>query len=145
MANTVRIQILLAVFALIDGAGKPAGTYVHRKRARFIGADSLPAIVVYLLKEPVQLEDHDGAVNRRLTIRCEARAAGDLLEAELEPLIAWIEQAVLADPRLGGLAIDMQVRNVAWDAFEADGDYQAAAVDVEVEYVTQRDNPEQLG
>ena len=144
-----RTAILTAVAGALDGVGKPVGATVHRHRTRPLAADKLPAMVVYSVVPPgmgqaerVDRTDHEGDVERILTVRVEARATGSPTEDAVDALYVWAVKALRTDPTLGGLALDLAERAVSYAADEGEDALAACAVDFEVTYYTTEDDPE---
>lgn len=147
-----RELIVQALVAALDGADKPAGLTVHRFRTRpLVGAEDLPAVVVYLQQETTARGDgpHGYKARRACTIRveCRTRVAGDAIDttapdAALDALTSWAVRAVMADPRQGGLAHNTQETATQWAAEETDAVYAAAAVDFTVDFITAAGDPD---
>lgn len=124
------------------GASKPAGLAVHTRRTRPIEKDNLPAQVVYLVDEDVAEYTHEEDVARELAVIVESRVVADDIEAELDPLMNWAVQVLLADPTLGGLAVMVREQRLEWAAAETDKVYGGSAIRFLVTYRTAIDNPE---
>lgn len=151
-----RERILVAVKAALDQASvtidgvvknKPVGLNAHRQRRRELGEDRLPATVVYLVEEEVQLETHDDQVDgprtlRTALVRLEHRVTGEPEDLHLDPLVTWATWVLLADPSLGGLAIAVEERKLVWDGEERDELYGACGQDFAIEYETPENDPE---
>jgi hypothetical protein len=151
MAASIRESLVRAVLAAIDGAEKPGGLRVHRWRKRPLEKDRLPAVCVYLLQEQLPEEKQLPArtrtpVRRKCTIVCECRVVGDATantspDEALDPIVAWVVQAVLADPTLGNLAHAVTEIGTKWDADELNETFGAAAIHFEIDYLTAAGDP----
>lgn len=148
---SVRESILAAAKTALEGAGGPTGLTVHRRRTRPINLDNLPAIVVYVLRENVQVIDQDDPAERVMTLRAECRqkgasttptVAGDDPDTLLDPLLTWAVSTLLTDSTLEALVLDIEERQTLWEAEELDQVYAAAAVDFEITYLTAATDPE---
>jgi hypothetical protein len=144
VADSLTEQVLQAVVAALDGAGKPAGVTVNRSRRQSIEKDDLPMISVYPIGEEVTRATDNRrspVVERRLRVEVKCRVVGD--DQANDALRKWAVQSVMADQSLGGLALEIVEESTDWDADDAtDADYSVAAVDFVVRYTTSRFNLE---
>jgi hypothetical protein len=141
-----RDQIVADIVSALEGVGKPAGLTVHRFRTRSFKSEQFPAIVVYLGDEDSgpATRPHQSMTDNKVRVVCACRevATGDQSPDEaLDPLTSWVEVALMADPTRGGLAVTTQKIQTSWDATEADEQYAAAGVVLEVRYLTAADDP----
>ncbi len=137
-----RNDVIAAVVAALGGAGKPAGTTVERYRTMPITTAGL-WILVYPIAENVErAPTKSGRLARRsLVVRCECSAQGEPVDEQLDPLVLWAVQALMADPSLGGVAINVQEELVQWEAADDDKVYGRAAVDFTIDYQTAAADP----
>lgn len=140
-----RESITQAIVTALSGVGKPVGLTVHRSRAKPIEQDELPAVVVYALME-VTARVADGEwlpiVDRRFRVRCEVRVRGNPPDAELDPYLTWVVQSLVGNQTLGGLSDAIHELQSEWDAVSSNVVLGACAIDFEVRYRTQGDDPE---
>lgn len=146
MATPVREQVLAAFAALlerIEVAGRPVTVYRGRRKA--VPDERLPAVV--MRSAPQSAEQESAAVTRnieRITVTALARDASDAgLDRALAELWAALQQALEADPTLGGIAVDVNLTDADQGAADEDGiggvgDVFAA---VTVEYWTRPGDP----
>src|SRR5690606_33033541 len=110
MAATCREQIVAAVVARLEVITGVPGLAVERDREQPITAAELPRLIVYEgAEDPVALFLGEDCFDLRLVI--EGGAAGETasLAASASALLRGkVEQAILADVTLGGLARDIQ-------------------------------------
>lgn len=80
---------------------------VDTTRSRPTSTSELPCIIIYTLQETSGRSSTGGGLLRTLNVGIEIRTAssGEIDDA-LDDLALVVERAMLADPRLGGLAID---------------------------------------
>ncbi|MFW6031000.1 MAG: hypothetical protein ACOC9T_00285 [Myxococcota bacterium] len=149
---TRRERIVRKTVEALDGAGKPDGATVHRYRVRPIERDDLPAYVVYPSNPPmggrseaVQRMDHDPGVERSLNLRVEIRVADNEPDKALDDHYAWVVRAMRSDPTWDGLALDTQESGSSFDAADLGRTVGACAVDWEITYITDEDDPEEGG
>lgn len=139
---SLREQIVQDAVAALGGAGKPTGLRVHRSRTRPIESDTLPAVVVFLLGETAEPETHDGDVLRRLRLAVECRAAGEVPDQQLDPLVVWAVQVLKTDAALQARVRQIEEESTEWQAEQASKVYGAAAVVFEITYTTAAEDPE---
>ena len=147
-----RLQIRDAIVARLAGDGLPAGAGVHPARTLPYDAASLGpagAIAVYFVQEPsvkVGGVGHQGYLARRqLVLRVECRVvAGSTedLDTKLDALTTHAVRAILSDPRVGGLTVDVVEGSTQWETADLDQLYGGAAVDFLVDYITAAHDPE---
>ncbi|HET7552195.1 MAG TPA: hypothetical protein VFK04_12965 [Gemmatimonadaceae bacterium] len=137
-----RDQILAAVVAILNGAGKPADTTVERYRTLPLTTEGAWILVYPMIEATERAPTPSGRLARRkLRVRCECRAQGEQVDQVLDPLLLWTVKALMADPSLGGVAINVQEEATQWDAEDADKVYGAAAVDFTIDYQTAAADP----
>ncbi len=144
MADSYRERLLQAIVAALNGSGKPAGTTVNRSRRRPVELTELPMISVYPIREEKAVPGENRRspiIERTLRVQVKSRVVGE--DAALDPHGKWVVAALLADPSLGDLALDVAEDATDWDADDAtDADYSVDATDFLVRYRTSRKNLE---
>jgi hypothetical protein len=157
LTASVRERLVRQVVAALGADGKPAGLTVHRQRTLPLEDDDLPATVVYVLDEalPPERQQH-GSRGRQLARRAlrlvlEHRAAVDpaagsgaatqAVDEALDPFVTWGVRALLADPRLGGLAIGVLELETQWRVSDTDDVRGAAATLFHIDYLTAAADP----
>lgn len=144
MADTIGERCIKAIVTALDGAGKPADLAVHRFRSLPLHVDQLPALVVYALEQSAQrVGTRQGSVaDKELVVGVECRVAADEPDVAIDPLLAWAIQSILADPKLGGVAMDVSETKTAWaSALTEDQTYGAARVEFAVHYRSRAADP----
>lgn len=141
---SIREQIVSAVVALLDGAGKPTGLRVHRLRTLPIDQDQLPACVVYLVTEETTRKGGRWGPRYRhaLRIRVECREEGNPPDAQLDPLAAWVVRTLVGNQTLGGLAQSVELVEAQWDAERSNKVYGGVGLDLVITYDTTAADPE---
>ena len=147
--SSIREQIAAKVVDLLSAPGGPAGGLsVHRERTRPIEADKLPAILVYFEDDeptPLQKERFQAPLTQRhLNIVLELRAVPDGVSAPdqaIDPLYVWAIVQLVANERLGGLAMGITEGPMKWTSKEADRVYAGAALHLVIHYRTSRTDP----
>lgn len=143
---SIREQLLEAWRAALEtGAGKPPGLRVHRSRALPIEQDELPAVVLYLLREETDRilgGEWLPIVDRRLRVRAEVRTTGNPPDQVLDPLLTYVVRTLVANQTWGGLCDAVHEMESEWAAESSNKVFAACAIDFEVRYRTQGDDPE---
>jgi hypothetical protein len=145
--NSIREQIAVAVIAVLEQDGGPAGLTVHRERTRPITQDKLPAILAYFEDdEPTPLAKQRfqaPVVERHLNLVLELRTTGQGQSPDeaVDPLYLWAVQQIMADERFGGLAMGVTEGPMKWMAVESDVIFAGAALHLIIHYRTSRLDP----
>lgn len=122
-----RKLIRQAVVAQLAGA-TAAGARVQGTRVEPHRKSQLPAISVYTLREPVDLDASAGTAPRELTRDVKVEIVGWVAHSDANPvddamddLAEQIEAAMDADPYLGGKAGDSVLEETVMQVLEDDG------------------------
>jgi hypothetical protein len=141
MADSYAKQILVKFESLLNtGANKPAGVTVARSRRRPSEPGELPLYLIRPSKEQVQKIGSNvnaSAVERTLDVLVTLRAQGndDALDLHRD----YVVRTLMADPGLGGLAIEVTEDEHDWEAEDAsDADYAEDVIKFAVRYKTPR-------
>ena len=157
MPDTIRLQIIAAIAALLNGAGKPAGLNVDRKEYQAIEHAGLPRMVPYIApgrQGGTTIEDTDpratGRLDRTLRVVVETQVEFDpddtTPDAAADPYLSWCEKALWADDDLGGLAYRIiSIQLVGKEVEDKGRAFARYAQEVLVHYPTSRTNPEESG
>jgi hypothetical protein len=138
MADSRLERIAQYLVAQIDADGKPEGLLVDRQRTLPLDETTLPAVVVYFIKETAEkIAGRSTVVRRRAVFRIEKRVAGEPTDQKLEPLRQWVVAQLMADFSLGGLAKEIDEMGSQCDQIVKDIVVGAEATDFEVTYYTQ--------
>jgi len=142
--TATRQQIVTAVAAMLRAALPAVEGRVYPSRVRHIQSARLPAIGVYGLKETL---DDEGTspprYTRDLTLSVEVVASGEGMDATLNELADAVEDCLLADPTLGGLVQDLEMRGIEISLAEKGDELVGCArVDAGVWYERARQQPD---
>lgn len=141
----VRQQIRDAIVTALTGLAT-TGASVFRSRIYPIEAARLPGLCVYTMTEASEIEtiSRPRLSSRDLTVAVEAYVSGvSNYDNTLDTISAEVEQALAADPSLGGLAKDLKI--AAFEAeFAGEGEQPVAVgrITVAVEYAVAENNVE---
>jgi hypothetical protein len=114
---------------------------VYTMRVRRTQPEELPVVLVYALQE--ESARVAKSLDRRLSVAIEIRSAvAHDLDDRLDDLAIYVEAAVMADPKIGLLAIDTVLRSTAI-GLDGEGESQhgVAVLNFEVNYRTDPANP----
>jgi len=137
---SLREGLLSAIRAALGGAGAPADLSVLRNPLRAWTAEDGAVAGVFALSEQVDYEDaNTPSVQRLLTFGVAVRVpvtSEDAPDTALDPYLAWVVEALLTDPTLGGACIRTRELSTEWVAEELDETYAGALVTFEALYLT---------
>lgn len=132
--SSIRKQILDAMKATLEGAGKPAGVQVFLNRDTKFEQTELPAVnVIWVDEKPDRNPKSNPLTNRRLSVKIESNAND---EDTLDSVLVWAIASLLADEQLGGLSSEILEQSTERNATPSDYNYIAATVDLLVSYRT---------
>lgn len=116
---TRREQILQAVktrLAALSGLGI---TGVHRSRAdKFAGSEAPALNLMPDSEDPSEVSQ--GFTDARLQVEVQVYHRGTEADRLADPIVEAVHAAMLGEPTIGGLAIDVTEAGTSWDFEEAD-------------------------
>ena len=147
---SLRSQILDHLKTLLEAPGKPTGLTVEILRLQNLETVGLPHSILRPTGETVELANPDSlrcpVVVRDLRVAVDCRvgvAEGQTVEDALDALLVWVTKAILADPRLGALAIHTEENGTDWAGEDsADGTLALATINFTVRYRTKTNDQE---
>lgn len=138
---TKREAILSAIRAQLAGT-VGVGNRIWRTRVEPVSREESPAIVVEPIKDDPALATHLATIDWTLLVRCTVIVRGVVPDQQADPIIASLHSKLMADPTLGGLAIDIFPAPTAFLFTEADGAAGEIRCDYRVIYRTSLTNLE---
>lgn len=151
MPDHRRKQIRDAVVARLTGLATTA-TRVHGGRTLPLGDGFSPTLLVYAREERSSLQAMGGAgrpLERRLRLAVHgyvAVVAGDP-EDTLDQIALEVERAMMADERLGGLAVSLELAATDISAVLSDNNRRIGEIRLtyDIEYASAADDPSRAG
>jgi hypothetical protein len=140
-------QIVAAIAAALDAAGKPAGLAISTSRAR--PSRNAKYIAVFPLQDEAPNESASRnraflGTRRLLTIGVVCRCAGTDLDNEI--LRAWAVAQLFKDETFGGIAVSLAEGETSWlGEIDSKSDYSDALMQFIVEYSRPRNSLEYAG
>lgn len=116
---TRREQILQAVKARLDALGGLGITGVHRSRADKFSGSEAPALNLLPDSEDPS-ENSLGFTDARLQVEVQVYHRGVEPDRLADPIVEAVHAAIMGQPTLGGLAIDISEAGTSWDFDETD-------------------------
>ena len=116
--TTRREQIMQAMASTL-GAVTDVGGNVYRSLESALTRADVPALIVTADGEE-PLQEVSGFMEKRLTVVVGVFVRGDVPDTLADPVVESVHALLMADPTLGGLAIDMSEGGTTWDMDEAD-------------------------
>jgi hypothetical protein len=146
---TIREQIIQAIVALLAGCTlNGSAVKVTRYRVDSVQPEEIPLFNVAIDAESAT-ELTQNSCMRTVTLSVWAAVAAadstdtDSIDAVADPMTAYAEQKIMADPTLGGLTLACNFRSAAWQNVAADLDYCGVRMVFEVMYQTALGDPTQ--
>lgn len=133
---SARADILAALVTTLKAA-TDAGGRVFRSRTLALKKDKLPAIILRPVSETVTEPTNAGS-DRVLTFAVEVHTRGETPDVIAEPIGGSIVALILADPQVGGRAIDVAEIGSEWAFDDADGDAGVLTITFAVIFRTAR-------
>ena len=116
--TTKREQIMQAIVAALDGVAD-VGSNIYRSREEALTRADVPALIVMADNEDPN-ENVSGLTEKRLTIVVGVFVRGDVPDMLADPIVESVHAKLMAEPTLGGLAMDISEGGTGWDMEEAD-------------------------
>jgi hypothetical protein len=133
--STKREQILAQIRAQLAGIAG-VGNRIWRTRVEPVAREESPAIIVEPLNDQAALQTHLATINWTMTVRATVIVRGLVPDQQADPIIASLHSKLMADPTLGGYAIDILPQGVNFVFTEADGAAGEIQCDYRVQYRT---------
>lgn len=127
--TTKRETILAAIRTALTGT-TGVGTRIYRTRVTPVPREESPAIIVEPLSDSAALQTHLATINWTMAVRITVIVRGVIPDQVADPIIASLHSKVMADPTLGGYAIDILPTGVNFAFTDADG----AAGEIQCDY-----------
>ena len=130
-----RERILAAVKTTLAGT-TGVGTRIYRSRAEPTTRAKSPAIVVEWINDQPNIRGTTGHIDWTLRIRVVVIARGTIPDNLADATIESLHSKLLADPTVGGLAIDIRPSTTTFEVIEADQPAGLIMCEFEVDYRT---------
>lgn len=118
--STIREQILQEIEELIDSVPDVAGG-AHRSREDALAREESPAIVIRWTGDRPRTSVH-AYTDSELDIEVDVYRRGSVPDQLADPIVAGVHAALMADPTLGGLLIDLTDGETQLDLDGGDSD-----------------------
>lgn len=129
--TTKRESIIQHVVTVLGTVSAVTG--VHRSREDALSREEAPALVVRGVREDVRRLVH-AYVEKDLTISVSVYTRGSAPDQGADPICEQVYALLMADPTLGGLAIDTSDDGTSWEGEEADSTAGWAELQLKVWY-----------
>jgi len=152
MATDILEQIAQAIVTLLSGLIGGTPTVVAVERPLRMGLPSAPRDGLLVVRQDLPVEDEEGPHGFKqwmqpIVVDCYAvpsDSSTEPIETQLNAMRAAVEQRLRTTPTLGGLALDLRIREP--EAFMAStGAFEGVGVVAEVLYRTLEDDPYSTG
>ena len=139
MSATKREQIMAALKTTLAGT-TGVGTRIYRSRQEPISRGESPALILEVISDDPRITSSFDKLDWTLRIRVTVVARGANPETIADPTIKSVHSKLLADPSIGGLAMDMRPSTTSFQVLEADQPAVVVFCEYEVEYRTSLTN-----
>ena len=132
---TRRESILAAIRTALTGTAQ-VGTRIYRSRVEPMARAESPAIVVEPVNDTAQQNTSLPTLDWSLTVRVAVIVRGNVPDQLADPIIDSLHTKLMADLTLGGLSMDIQPQEVAFNMVEGDQPIGVVTLDYLVRYRT---------
>ena len=133
--TTRREQILSAIAtALVGTTG--VGSRIYRSRVEAFSRGESPAISLEPINDTPATNTSLPTLDWSLTVRFAVIVRGAIPDQLADPVVQSLHSKVMADPSLGGLAMDIIPSSVDWQLIEADQPAGVVLCDYVIRYRT---------
>jgi hypothetical protein len=134
MAASIRVQIMNALMAALNGPGAPCKFW--RMRMEEFQSNELPAGNLILEEENRQIDAGEDDCTLTVSLDCIVSTTVDPVDEALDALLVWAEQSIMADQTLGGLATYIDPKPVKWFMANKGAKQCVAAIGFDVKFRT---------
>lgn len=131
--TTRRESILSALASTLNGV---AGATAYRSRVEPLSRNQSPAIIIEPISDTPDVPDVVGRINWRLTVRVSVYVRANAPDQAADPIVQSAYALMMADPTIGGRALDLKPTSVSFELVEADVPAGVISNDFEVIYQT---------
>ena len=133
--TTRREQILSAITAALVGT-TGVGSRIYRSRGEAFSRGEPPAISLEPINDTPATNTSLPTLDWSLTVRFAVIVRGAIPDQLADPVVQSLHSKVMADPSLGGLAMDIIPSSVDWQLIEADQPAGVVLCDYVIRYRT---------
>ena len=133
--TTRREQILSAITAALVGT-TGVGSRIYRSRVEAFSRGESPAISLEPINDTPATNTSLPTLDWSLTVRFAVIVRGAIPDQLADPVVQSLHSKVMADPSLGGLAMDIIPSSVDWQLIEADQPAGVVLCDYVIRYRT---------
>ena len=130
-----RERILAALKTTLAGT-TGVGTRIYRSRPEPTSRGESPAIVVEWTNDQPDIRGTTGHIDWTLRIRVVVISRGKIPDNLADATVESLHSKLLADPTIGGLAIDIRPSTTTFDVMEADQPAGVIVCEFEIDYRT---------
>jgi hypothetical protein len=132
---TRRENILAAIRTALTGT-TGVSTRIYRSRVEPIARAESPAIVIEPVKDDATIQTQLATLDWSLRVRITVIVRGAIPDQIADPILQSLHTKIMADPTLGGYAIDIMPLAVNFVFMEADGTAGEIQCDYRIMYRT---------
>lgn len=125
MSSSIRNQIMAAVQAILNAQGAPC-KYWRCRQDKFQSAD-LPAGNFFPTGQTDQIDAKEEDSILTIEVASVVSVLQDPVDEAADPLLIWVDQQIMLDQTLGGLAVFIEPKDTQW-FMEQKGEEQCGAI-----------------
>lgn len=133
---TTRRESILTALATALASVSGVNGRVYRSRVEPIARNESPAVIIEPTQDQADVPDVIGRINWRMTVRVTVYVRANVPDQAADPIVQSLYALVLADPTVGGRALDVKPVSVNFESLEADVPAGIVTSDFEVLYQT---------
>ena len=131
--TTRREQILTGMATALASVSGVNGR-VYRSRVEPIARNESPAVIIEPVSDQADVPDVVGRINWRLTVRVTVYVRANVPDQAADSIVQSMYSKVMADPTVGGYALDIRPVSTSFEMVEADVAAGIIASEFEVLY-----------
>lgn len=117
---TTRRETILAALATALASTSGVSGRVYRSRVEPIARNESPAVIVEPVSDAPVSPDTVGRLTWNLTVRVTVYVRANVPDQSADSIVQSVYSKVMADPTLGGAALDIMPGSVGFEMIEAD-------------------------
>lgn len=117
---TTRRERIISALATSLASVSGVNGRVYRSRVEPIARNESPAVIIEPVNDQVTIPDAIGRIQWRLTVRVMVYVRANVPDQSADSIVQSVYSIVMADPTVGGYAMDVHPVSVSFEMLEAD-------------------------
>lgn len=133
---TTRRETILTGLAASLASVSGVNGRVYRSRVEPIARNESPAVIIEPVSDQSTIPDVVGRITWRMTVRVTVYVRANVPDQAADSIVQSVYSKVMADPTVGGYALDIRPIGTTFEMIEADVAAGVIASEFEVQYQT---------